>query len=217
VSGLTLYTYFRSSCAYRVRLALALKGLAYEPRYVHLRRDGGQNWKPEYRRLNPQGLVPALTEGQAVLTQSLAIIEYLEECHPDPRLLPAEARERAYVRALAQLVACDIQPLDNLRVLDYLKQELEAGERQTQSWYRHWVDEGLQAFETLLVGHPYAGRCCYGDQPTLADICLVPQVYNAIRYHCDLEPYPTVRRIHAYCDALPAFRQAAPENQADAE
>ncbi len=218
MSGLTLYTYFRSSCAYRVRIALALKGLEFESHYIHLMRDGGQNWKPEYTRQNPQGLVPTLADGQRVYTQSLAIVEYLEEAYPDPPLLPVEARDRAYVRALALIVACDIQPLNNLRVLDYLKQTLSADEVQTMAWYRHWLSEGLHAVEVLLNTHEQSGDCCcYGDVPTLADICLIPQVYNARRFDCDLAPFPRVQKIYACCTALPAFRAAAPENQGDAE
>ena len=214
--GLALYTYFRSSCSYRVRIALALKGLAFEPRYIHLLRDGGENWRPEYRRRNPQGLVPALVDGRRVLTQSLAIIEYLEERHPHPPLLPTDSRDRAWVRALAQVIACDIQPLNNLRVLDFLDRELGAGEQQVQAWYRHWITEGLHAVEALLDRQRQTGTCCFGDAPTLADVCLIPQVYNALRFHCELEAFPQVRKINEYCAALPAFRAAAPENQADA-
>lgn len=218
MSGLTLYTYFRSSCSYRVRIALALKGLAFESQYIHLTRDGGQNWKPEYMERNPQGLVPMLVDGQRVYTQSLAIIEYLDEAYPDPPLLPVDVGERAYVRALAQIVASDIQPLNNLRVLDYLKQTLSVDEARTMAWYRHWLAEGLRAVETLLNTYPQAGNsCCYGDRPTLADICLIPQVYNAKRFDCDLAPYPKVRKIYQYCTALPAFQAATPENQGDAE
>ena len=216
MSELALYTYFRSSCSYRVRIALHLKGLQFEPRYVNLLRDGGENWKPEYRRYNPQGLVPTLIDGDQSFTQSLAIIEYLDECHPEPPLLPDDKRDRAYVRALAQVVVCDIQPLNNLRVLDFLKSELQADNRQSQNWYRRWVEDGLEAVETLLRKHRKARSCCYADTPTLADICLIPQVYNALRYDCNLEPFPIVRRIYETCLTQLAFRAAAPENQEDA-
>jgi maleylacetoacetate isomerase len=216
MSQLALYTYFRSSCSYRVRIALHLKGLQFEPRYVHLLRDGGENWKAEYRHHNPLGLVPTLIDGDRSFTQSLAIIEYLDECHPDPPLLPDDKQDRAYVRALAQLVVCDIQPLNNLRVLDFLKSEFQANERQSQNWYQHWVEEGLDAVEALLRSHRKTHSCCYGDTTTLADICLIPQVYNALRYDCDVEPFPIIRKIYEYCVTLPAFRAAAPENQGDA-
>ena len=217
MSELTLYTYFRSSSAYRVRIALALKGLTFEPRYIHLLHGGGENWRPDYLALNPQGLVPTLLHGQRILIQSLAILEYLEEAWPDPPLLPADARDRAYVRSLAGIIACDIQPLNNLRVLDYLKQTLDMDKAQTEAWYRHWIAEGLAAVETLLNRHAQAGRCCFADMPTIADICLVPQFYNAIRYKCDLAPYPTAEKIYENCSALTAFKTAAPENQGDRE
>ena len=217
MSGLVLYTYYRSSCSYRVRIALALKGLAFEPRPIHLLHQGGENWQPEYRQLNPLGVVPTLVDGQQVLTQSLAIIDYLDEVHPDPPLYPVDAGERAWVRALAQTIACDIQPLNNLRVLDYLKQDYAASEQQIQVWHRHWMSAGLGAVENLLDNHRQAGACCHGDTPTLADICLIPQVYNAKRFQCDLSPYPAVLKIYDGCTALPAFQAAAPENQGDAE
>ncbi|MEA2080467.1 MAG: maleylacetoacetate isomerase [Pseudomonadota bacterium] len=215
---MTLYTYYRSSCSYRVRIALALKELEFEPHYVHLLRSGGQNWKPDYLQQNPQGLVPTLADGQRVLTQSLAIIEYLDEAYPEPPLLPEDARDRAYVRALAQIIACDIQPLNNLRVLDYLKRVFTANEQQTLAWYRHWLSEGLRTVESLLSSHEQANSCCcYSDALTLADISLIPQVYSAKRFHCDLEPFARVRKIYECCTALPAFQAAAPENQGDAE
>jgi len=216
MSDLVFYTYYRSSCAYRVRIALALKGLEFEPVYVHLLRNGGENWQPDYREQNPQGLLPALIDGQRILTQSLAIIEYLDECYPEPRLCPVDSRDRAWVRALAQLVTCDIQPLNNLRVLDYLKQEMAATDEQVQAWYQHWLSEGLRSAEALIARHRPVGKCCHGDSPTLADICLIPQVYNAGRYHCDLTRFPRIQDIYDYCITLPAFRAAAPEKQADA-
>ncbi len=214
---LRLYTYFRSSAAYRVRIALNLKGLAYEAVPVHLLRDGGQQNQPAYRALSPLGTVPALeTEGE-VITQSLAIIEYLDETHPLPPLLPASAAERARVRALAQTIACDIHPVNNLRVLQYLGKHFAAPQEQKDAWYRHWVNAGLLAVEQLLAAHPATGAFCHGDAPTLADCCLVPQVFNAHRFDCPLDAMPTIRRIVAACEALPAFRNAAPAMQPDAE
>lgn len=214
---LRLYTYFRSSSAYRVRIALNLKGLAYEAVPVHLLRDGGQQNQPAYRALSPLGTVPALeTEGE-VITQSLAIIEYLDETHPLPPLLPASAAERARVRALAQTIACDIHPVNNLRVLQYLGKHFAAPQEQKDAWYRHWVNAGLLAVEQLLAAHPATGAFCHGDAPTLADCCLVPQVFNAHRFDCPLDAMPTIRRIVAACEALPAFRNAAPAMQPDAE
>ncbi len=214
---LRLYTYFRSSAAYRVRIALNLKGLAYEAVPVHLLRDGGQQNQPAYRALSPLGTVPALeTEGE-VITQSLAILEYLEETQPLPPLLPAPAADRARVRALAQNIACDIHPVNNLRVLQYLDKHFAATQEQKDAWYRHWVNAGLLAVEQLLAAHPATGAFCHGDAPTLADCCLVPQVFNARRFDCPLDAMPTIRRIVAACEALPAFRNAAPAMQPDAE
>ncbi len=211
-----LYTYFRSSAAYRVRIALHLKGLQADYRYVHLVKDGGQQHTLEYKAINPQGLVPALVDQGHVLTQSLAIIEYLEETHPKPPLLPKDASGRARVRALAQLIACDIHPVNNQRILKYLEKEFSADEAARNRWYRHWIIEGFNALEKLLSGNPATGKCCHGDQPTLADICLVPQVFNARRFEIDLAPFPTIRRIHDHCLTLKAFTDAAPEKQADA-
>ena len=214
---LRLYTYFRSSAAYRVRIALNLKGLAYEAVPVHLLRDGGQQNQPAYRALSPLGTVPALQTGEGAFTQSLAIIEYLEETQPLPPLLPAPAADRARVRALAQNIACDIHPVNNLRVLQYLGEHFAATPEQKDAWYRHWVGEGLRAVEQLLVGDSRTGAFCHGDAPTLADCCLVPQVFNARRFDCPLDAMPTIRRIVAACEALPAFRNAAPAMQPDAE
>jgi len=179
---LRLYTYFRSSAAYRVRIALNLKGLAYEAVPVHLLRDGGQQNQPAYRALSPLGTVPALHTGGATLTQSLAIVEYLEETHPQPPLLPASPEDRARVRALAQTIACDIHPVNNLRVLEYLGAHFSATREQKDAWYRHWVAAGLVAVERLLAAHPATGAFCHGDAPGLADCCLVPQVFNALRF-----------------------------------
>ena len=211
-----LYTYFRSSAAYRVRIALNLKGAKADYRYVHLVKDGGQQHKPGYLAVNPQGLVPALVDHGHVLTQSLAIIEYLEETHPQPPLLPKDPLGRARVRALAQVVACDIHPLNNSRLLKYLERELHADETARNTWYRHWVVEGFTALEKLLAGNSRTGKFCHGDQPTLADICLVPQVFNAKRFEIDLAPFPAIRRIHDHCLTLKAFTDATPEKQADA-
>lgn len=216
---LTLYTYFRSSAAYRVRIALALKGLPYEPAFIHLVNDGGQHRSAAYQAINPQQLVPALRtpEGQ-VLTQSLTIMEYLEEAYPDtPALLPSDATGRARVRALAQAVACEIHPLNNLRVLRYLVQEMGLSEKQKTAWYQHWIREGLGALESMLASSSATGRFCHGDTPTLADCCLVPQVFNARRFACPTDAYPTIERIVQACAQLPAFVQAAPEQQADAQ
>ena len=211
-----LYTYWRSSAAYRVRIALNLKGVAAEQVPVHLVRDGGEQYGDTYRGINPQSRVPALEDGGRVLTQSLAILEYLEETHPEPPLLPPDPAGRARVRALAQIVACDIHPLNNLRVLRYLKREAGLDDAARDAWYRHWIADGFAAMEALLAGSPETGRFCHGDAPTLADACLVPQVYNARRYACDLAPYPTLTRVEAACLALPAFQRATPEAQPDA-
>lgn len=212
---ITLYDYWRSSAAYRVRIALNLKGLAYHSVPVNLRT--GEEGLPGYRAVNPQGLVPTLVDDEgSPLTQSLAIIEYLEETRPLPALLPADPPARARVRALALVVACETHPLNNLRVLNHLGSVLGADKAARDAWYRHWVAEGLAALEALLASHPATGRYCHGDAPGLADICLIPQVYNARRFECDLQPYPTVTRISEACAALPAFDRARPELQPDA-
>lgn len=208
---LTLYTYFRSSAAYRVRIAANLKGIRYRPQFVHLLE--GEQRLPAYRMLNPQGLVPVLVD-ETALTQSLAIIEYLEEAYPEPPLLPKALKDRAYVRALAAIIACDIHPLNNLRVICYLKEILNQDEKVRLAWIQHWIQEGLEAFEEHL--DRTQGRFCFGDSPTLADVCLVPQIYNARRFGCDLNNFPRIQAIDQHCLALPAFQQAAPENQPDA-
>ncbi|MGD8574987.1 MAG: maleylacetoacetate isomerase, partial [Gammaproteobacteria bacterium] len=210
-----LFTYFRSSAAYRVRIALNLKGMEAHPHFVHLVRDGGEQHRSDYRSLNPQALVPTLVDGEHAFTQSLAIIEYLEEVRPEPPLLPADTAERAWVRATAQLVACEIHPLNNLRVLQYLERELGVDPETRLKWYRHWVLEGFTALEARLQASPRRGRFCLGEAPTMADLCLVPQVYNARRFECDLEGFPEIRRIDAECLALDAFARAAPEAQPD--
>jgi maleylacetoacetate isomerase len=214
---LKLYGYWRSSAAYRVRIALGLKGLTWESVPVHLVRDGGEQRKPSYRHINPQGRVPALEHDGRVLTQSLAIIEYLDETWPAPALLPSTAAARARVRALAQLIACDIHPLNNLRVLQYVGKEFGQSEDARNDWYRHWIADGFDALEALLAASPETGRYCHGDAPGLADALLVPQVYNARRYQCDLAAYPTITRIDQACSELPAFERARPERQLDAE
>lgn len=211
-----LYTYWRSSAAWRVRIALNLKGLHWQPLPVHLTRDGGEQRKAAYLALNPQGFVPALEADSLLLTQSLAIIEYLEETRPEPPLLPGEAAARARVRSLALLVACDVHPLNNLRVLQYLARHAGYDETKQAEWYRHWVIEGLRALEARLASEPETGRFCHGDTPGFADCFLVPQLYNARRYGCDLEPYPTIVRIDAACSGLEPFKAAAAEAQPDA-
>jgi maleylacetoacetate isomerase/maleylpyruvate isomerase len=212
-----LHTYFRSSAAYRVRIALNLKGIQAEMAFVHLLKDGGGQFSAAYDALNPSHLVPLLEDDGFLLTQSLAIIEYLDETHAEHPLLPPDARGRARVRALAQAVACDIHPINNLRVLKYLGEKLDVSAEQKSAWYRHWVALGLQALETQLVRDPETGRFCHGDTPTIADCCLVPQLYNARRFECDLTAYPTVVTIAERCEELAAFTDARPERQLDAQ
>src|SRR6266403_3423697 len=206
-----LYGYFRSSAAFRVRIALNLKKLDYETAAIHLRRN--DQTKPDYLTVNPQGLVPTLDDGGRTLIQSLAIIEYLDEVYPDPPLLPSHPAERARVRALAEIVACDIHPINNLRVLRYLTHSLDPAETAIATWYNHWIDVGFQALERLLVGYPRTGTFCHGEAPGIADIALVPQVVNAERYRLDLSPYPTIDRILHTCTALEAFAAALPDRQ----
>lgn len=212
-----LYDYFRSSAAYRVRIALNLKGLAYESIPVHLVRNGGEQLQPAYRAVNPAGLVPAMEDGGAIMTQSLALMEYLEEAYPGVPLLPADPVSRARVRSLALAVACDIHPIDNLRVLKYLTGTLNLSEEVKTQWYRHWVQEGFKGIEAQLARDSQTGAFCHGDTPTIADCCLAPQVFNAHRFQIDMSPYPTIARIHARCEELPAFANARPERQPDAE
>ena len=209
-----LYTYFRSSAAYRARIALNLKGIAFETLSIHLTRGGGQQHGPAFRAVNPQGRVPALAlDDGDLLIQSLAIIEYLEETHPQPPLLPADPAARAHVRAIAQVIACDIHPLNNTSPLFYLKNTLKHDQDTINAWYAHWVTVGLAAVEALLRPGPYA----YGAQVTLADVCLVPQVANARRFNVPLDKFPNVVAVDAACLKLPAFDKARPENQPDAE
>jgi len=209
-----LYTYFRSSAAYRVRIALNLKGLQYDMVPIHLTKDGGQQRKPEFQKVNPQMRVPALElSSGSVLTQSLAIIEYLDDIEPEPPFLPADALERANVRALAQVVACDIHPLNNLITLQYLKRGLKQEQTEIDVWYHHWVTEGFKALEQMLKPGPFA----YGAHVTLADICLVPQVFNARRLKVPLDAFPKIVAVEQACLKQPAFDKARPENQPDAE
>ena len=209
-----VYTYFRSSAAYRLRIALNLKGLSGDMVSIHLQKDGGQHRKPEYRAINPQMRVPSLKlDSGEVLTQSLAIIEYLDEIDPQPPLLPRDPVERAKVRALALVVACDIHPLNNLVALQYLKRTLKHEQPDIDAWYHHWVIEGFTALEAMITPGPYT---C-GAHVTLADICLVPQVYNARRLKVPLDAFPKILAVEAACNKLPAFDKARPENQPDAE
>lgn len=209
-----LYSYFRSSAAYRVRIALNLKGLPYEMVPIHLTKDGGRQHTPEFRTINPQARVPALVLSNGeILTQSLAIIEYLDDIHPEPPLLPADALGRAKSRAIAQMIACDIHPLNNLIALQYLKRQLKHEQADIDTWYHHWIIEGFTALEGLLANKPYA---C-GPVVTVADICLVPQVANARRLKVPLEKFPKIVAVDAACQRIPAFEKAKPENQPDAE
>lgn len=211
-----LFSYWRSSAAYRVRIGLNLKGLEHQITPVHLVRDGGQQHSEGYAALNPQELVPSLVHGDRVLHQSMAILEYLDEVFPEPALLPDDASGRARVRALAQLVACDIHPLNNLRVMQFFSDTWNVPQPERDDWTRHWMRVGFDAMERMLVESMDTGRFCHGDSPTLADCCLVPQLFNARRFHLDLTPYPTLVRIDEACLALQAFDAARPENQADA-
>jgi maleylacetoacetate isomerase len=221
--SLRLYTYWRSSAAFRVRIALALKGLDYESVPKHLLRDGGEQRKADYLALNPQGLVPALADDGFVVPQSLAICEYLDEMHPEPRLLPGSARDRATVRGMAMAVACDTHPLNNLPVLGYLRREFGADDAAVNRWVAHWIDRGFSALERWVATVPGAPdtasgqRHCYGGQVTLADVCLVPQMFNARRFAVDIRPYPRLVAICSHLESLPAFIAARPDNQPDAE
>jgi maleylacetoacetate isomerase/maleylpyruvate isomerase len=210
-----LHTYFRSSAAFRVRIALNLKKIAYEPAFVHLVK--GEHRQPAFAAVNRQALLPVLEDGTNVLNQSLAIIEYLEETHPQPALLPGNAESRARVRSLSLLVACEIHPLNNLRTLTYLRKGLGQTEEQVATWYRHWIADGLAKVEHELAADQRTGKFSHGDSPTMADCCLVPQIFNARRYDNDLSPYPTVMRVFEACMKLEAFDRAQPSRQPDAE
>jgi maleylacetoacetate isomerase len=212
---LRLFTYFRSSAAYRVRIALNFKGLSYEPVGVHLRRE--EHRAAAYRELNPQALVPALETDEGIIPQSLAIIEYLDELHPEPPLLPVPAFDRAIVRSMAQLVASEMHPLCNLRILVYLKERLGQSDDTVNAWYRHWVAEGFGSLEQMAKRYSGDGSHCFGKSVTMADVCLVPQMLNARRFDCDLSPYPTLVAADAALTKLPAFAAAHPSRQPDAE
>lgn len=203
-----LYDYYRSTACYRVRIALEYKGLPYETSSVHLVDHGGEQHHPEYRAVNPQGLVPTLDINGATLTQSLAIIEYLDDVYPEKPLLPQDPFARAQIRSLALMVACDIHPLNNLRVLQQLKHDFHATEEQTTHWYHHWLKKGFDAFEARLQQLPRSEDVCYGDRVSLADVCLIPQVYNANRFHFSYEHYPLIQRINTYCLQMDAFSKA---------
>jgi maleylpyruvate isomerase len=215
--NMKLYGYFRSSASYRVRIALNLKNLPYEYVPVHLVRDGGEQLKPEYRKVNGDGIVPTLVDGHEVMPQSLAIIEYLEETHPEPPLLPGTPADRAYVRSVALQVACEIHPINNLRVLKYLKHTLRVDDDAKDAWYRHWIEAGFATLDAHLAGSARTGKLCFGDTPTLADACLIPQVFNAQRFKVDTAKFPTIQRIYDHAMGLDAFARAAPGVQPDAE
>lgn len=215
-TGYQLYSYYRSSCAYRVRLALAYKGLAYTTHPVHLVRNGGEQHKPEYAELNPQEQVPTLVDGDFVLTQSMAIMEYLEEKHPAPAILPKDAQQRAYVRQISLVMVADIHPINNLKILQHLSTDLNLSQSQKTEWYAKWITQGFAATEKLLERSAFrTGAFVCGDTPTMADFCLIPQVYNAARYEIPLDDYPIIRAINDHCLTLPFFDEASPEKQPD--
>jgi maleylacetoacetate isomerase/maleylpyruvate isomerase len=216
-ANVKLFSYFRSSASFRVRIALKLKGLDYDYLPVHLVQGGGEQFAAEFRAMNPAALVPVLDNAGTLLTQSLAIVEYLEETYPQPPLLPPDPVGRARVRALALSIACEIHPLNNLRVLNYLTQTLGISAEQKIAWYRHWVETGLETVEKLLADDQRTGDYCHGDSPGLADLVLVPQVFNAQRFNCRLDHLPVVMRIHEACLKLPAFAESMPSRQPDAE
>ena len=211
-----LYSYWRSSAAYRVRIGLNLKGIEHEIIPVNMLKDGGEQHSDNYRQLNPQGLVPTLVDGEIILGQSLAILEYLDEKYPQNSLLPGDAEVRARVRQFAQIIACEIHPLNNLRVLKYLKREMDINNEVKDTWYKHWIKLGFDAFESGLGKIQRDGPYCFGSEVTLADLCLIPQMYNAHRFNVALDPYPTLCAIEQACLELDAFKQAVPENQGDA-
>lgn len=214
--AIKLYSYWRSSACYRVRIALNIKGLEYQQVHVHLLRDGGEQHSPRFKGVNPQELIPVLLHGDRVLRQSLAIIDYLDESFDDNPLMPATARDRQRARSIAQMMACEVHPLGNLRVQQYLEKNFGATQLQRDDWNRHWIRSGFAALEQVLQGNPSTGMFCEGDGPTMADCCLVPQAYNAQRFGIDLAEFPTIARINATCLELPAFDAARPEKQADA-
>ncbi len=211
-----LYGYWRSTAAYRVRLALNIKQVSYSQQSVHLVKDGGEQHKPEYQSINPQGLVPTLVDDGIAIGQSLAILEYLEEKYPQRSLLPSVATERALVRQLCQIIACDLHPLNNLRILKYLSNELNIGEADKTKWYHHWLAQGFNAFDKLLAKSDLSGPYCFGRELSMADVCLIPQIYNADRFDFAMEAYPRLQKINQNCLKLQRFRDAIPENQPDA-
>ena len=215
IEPLRLYSYWRSSAAYRVRIGLNLKGLRYDIVPVHLLRGGGEQHRPEFREVNPQELVPVLEHGNRKYRQSMAILEYLDETWPEPALLPVLGRDRARVRAVAHLVGCDVHPLNNLRVLQYFENEWGVPQAERDEWVKHWIVQGFAALEATLDDNPATGEFCEGDTPSLADCCLIPQVYNARRFGVDMQRFPTIERIERACLALPAFDAARPERQPD--
>lgn len=212
-----LFTYYRSSAAFRVRIVLNLKGIAYESIPRHLTRGGGEHLRPDYLALNPQGLIPALEDGGVVLAQSLAIIDYLDEKFPQPPLLPGDAMQRAQIRAMALGIACEIHPLQNLRVTNYLSREMGQNDEAIAKWRAHWITAGFAALEALVKQHTGDGKHCFGSSVTLADVLLLPQIFSSRRFQIDLAPYPTLRAVGAHLETLPAFTKAAPQAQADAE
>jgi maleylpyruvate isomerase len=213
--AITLYTYCKSTAAYRVRIALNYKNIPYQSIYVHLLKNGGENYQAEYLNVNPQAMVPTLKVDDHFITQSMAILGYLEETYPTPELLSGSPITRADIRSYALLIACDIHPLNNLRILQYLETKLGQDSTAKMTWYKHWIAEGFAALETRLTDNPLTGECCIGNKPSLADLCLIPQVYNANRYECDMSPYPIIQRINDHCLEIDAFKHAAPENQED--
>jgi len=213
---LKLYNYYRSSASFRVRIALNLKGLLYEEIPVHLVQNGGEQHAPEFQAINPQALVPVLRDGDKMISQSLAIIEYLEDMHPAPSLLPMDIYQKALARSFALIIATDTHPLNNLRVLKYLTHELGLSEEKKNQWYQHWIEKGLSALEKNLSASKYIGQYCFGNQPTIADIFLVPQLFNARRFGCDISAYPTLIRIDAHCQEQLAFQAAWPEEKTTA-
>ncbi len=215
--AIILYSYFRSSAAFRIRIALNIKAIDYQIHPIHLTKDGGQQHHSQYLKLNCQGLVPALAIDDLIISQSSAIFEYLEESYPRPSMLPDSAIDRAYVRSLAQIIACDIHPLNNLRTLQYLQKNCNIDDNNKQCWYRHWIQQGFTAFEQRLQENDNKGLFCFGYTPGLADAFLIPQVYNALRFNIDMLPYPLIKSIYDNCMPQTAFANAAPENQPDAE
>jgi len=210
-----LYTYCKSSAAYRVRIALNYKEIPYHPHYVSLLKNGGENYNPDYTDINPQAMVPTLKVATEIITQSMAILEYLEDTFSDPPLLPQSLLAKAAARSYAQMVVCDIHPLNNLRVLKYLEGPLQQDQNDRFSWYQHWIYEGFDAMERRLANNPLTKEYCVGSLPSVADVCLIPQVYNALRYDCEMARFPIIKRIYDHCLTLDAFKKAAPENQDD--